>query len=344
MLKLAKINFRFLHLRSDKGIQNSINRDSLSNKRTKGTKLPRSGKSSNPNRNFRNAERRCPRNRPGYKGPIYWPDFLKAKERRKQDSTNPEFKATEQTCSIYALQDGIHQRSEGASPKRLLDGQDRPEECLLAPTHLGGAQEITEIQMERDIIPNEDPPIWISTGTSHIHQSDENPSGTPETTRSDVGDLPRRHAVSGKITGGDKKSKRLYNLSSKPARTDNKLQKVYPSPIQGDGISWVCVQHNQDANQSVGREKHDADFTLPADTTLTITECQGTVIIDWETASSKPCNYSDSSVIEEPSEIIHTNKQLTSSHWMLVSAMLGKEGLFLNQQCLRSLQMNPCAQ
>ena len=104
--------------------------------------------------------------------------FVVPKKRTAGTDCNKS-KKTQPVCEDRALQDGVHSHAERPAKSSRLDGQDRPERCLLYDSHCSVGQRSPQIPMEGPDVPVQLSSVRVVLSSLGLYQDHTISCGSP---------------------------------------------------------------------------------------------------------------------------------------------------------------------
>ena len=258
--KLAKSNKRPCDLGSSEGVPNRLaRRPATGEAEVFLSKVLRKRNTRNRFRNRKNAGQKGdhgsfrPKRGQIHKSPVSAP------KERWDIQTGVQFKESESTDSVRALQDGNSRHAQEYDSEKRLDGQDRPKGCVFLRANEPKLATVPVFPMEGQDIQISRTPVWLGPSTPPIHQDHESPSRAFETVGNQNNDLSRRHHSAASISRNAEKAGCISVMAIASLGVEDQLAEVHPGTLPSDGfIPRVHHRHHPDAiPTSTGQNKPD---------------------------------------------------------------------------------------
>ena len=177
------------------------------------------------------------------------------KRRRSETSDKPQ--TAELLCEDRALQDGEHPNVERPAKIRRLDGQNRPEGCILHGSNSKRTPEATPLLTYGVSIPVQLPtirPVICSVGLyqDHTTGSDNAPRARPPHDH-----LHRRHADNGRLRAAAQRTSNGTSVPPGKPGVCNKQQEITGRTNTGTRVSGICSELPKNGTQTPRREDQD---------------------------------------------------------------------------------------
>ena len=184
---------------------------------------------------------------------LYIPDVFHPKE-GWHNETNNRSQRTEQVHSLGTLQDGGNPSNPDAAQRGRLDGETKPEGCILRGPNLPNRQEAPHISIPGHHLPVRVPSIWPLVSPEDLYENNEACHSMVETDGLSDGQLYRRQPHSGSVQARSQVMGRVSSSTLGGPVILGQLREVQPRTISGDPVSGVHGQYQNDDHQCTGRQ------------------------------------------------------------------------------------------
>ena len=177
--------------------------------------------------------------------------------RETEDHNKPQ--TIEQTHRVCPFQNGIIETSSKSPSPGRLDGQNRPQGCLLQHTDRGELPGAPVLRLGRETLQVPSSPLRTWPSPSGILKVNESPHIPAEETGDSNHHLPRRHVDSRIIHRGNNNVQRYYDFLIRKPGSSNQLGKIFFDSIAQLRVSRSDNQLPDDVDFSSNNQIEGAD-------------------------------------------------------------------------------------
>jgi integrase len=260
--KLGEINKRPDHSEHGKRVLDSVHTDTEFPRTTQPQILGKRKRVDQP-RSSRNDEQRC--NKTGHAGtePVCGSHISQRKERWRSKAYL-QSQTAEHGSGVQAFQDGRSTNAENSTTTRRLDDQTGSKRCIPLCGNEPRTQEISEVQLERDIVRVPMSPLRARISPSGLYEASEAYNSLCEKDRNEVTDLPRRHADNASRSATASPRRQNFGQPLGTLGVRNQCTEIKPNPPTKVRVSGNDDKQRNDDHESPTEESGSSHSEMQA--------------------------------------------------------------------------------
>ena len=175
-------------------------------------------------------------------------------EKGRDVQTHTESKEAESLCEIRTFQNGGSAHALSLTQEGGLDGQVRPEGCILLRSHSERTQAPPEVSVARKHLPVQGTAFWVGFSPPDLHKVAKTSFGVVEETRAPFDNVPGRPVSLSQFSTGTGEGPTVGLVALPVFRVPDKLGKVSPSTHKEARVFGACGELRGDEVDSPGEE------------------------------------------------------------------------------------------